>query len=162
MDAKAAIAATFQTSQLIANSYIEDLGDAELLERPAPGCNPLAWQLGHLIASEHDLLESICPGRGVALPEGFADKHSKAALESGDADYCGKQEYVELLERSGEAFLAALQTMTAEDLDQPAPERMRQMFPTVGHICILIATHRLMHAGQWVPLRRALDKPVVI
>jgi hypothetical protein len=36
------------------------------------------------------------------------------------------------------------------------------MFPTVGHIYLLIATHQLMHAGQFVPVRRALGKPVVI
>jgi hypothetical protein len=27
---------------------------------------------------------------------------------------------------------------------------------------LLIANHPLMHAGQFVPVRRALDKPVVI
>jgi hypothetical protein len=36
------------------------------------------------------------------------------------------------------------------------------MFPTAGHIYLLIATHGLMHAGQFVPVRRKLGKPVVI
>ncbi len=48
------------------------------------------------------------------------------------------------------------------DLDQPAPEHFRTMFPTAGHVIILIATHGLMHAGQIVPVRRKLGKPIVI
>jgi hypothetical protein len=36
------------------------------------------------------------------------------------------------------------------------------MFPTMASMFILTATHPLMHAGQFVPVRRALGKPVVI
>lgn len=162
VDAIAAIATAFQTTQMVVSSYLSDLTDEEIRMEPATGCHPIAWQLGHLIASERDLLESICPGKGMTLPDGFAEQHNKQALENSTAQYLNKQAYVDLLEQSGQTFLTALQALSAEDLDQPSPEHFRQMFPTVGHICILIASHRLMHAGQWVPLRRKLNKPVVI
>ena len=36
------------------------------------------------------------------------------------------------------------------------------MAPTVGHALNMAGGHTLMHVGQFVPLRRTLDKPVVI
>ena len=39
-----------------------DLSDADLLVRPAPSANHIAWQLGHLIASERNLVEAAAPG----------------------------------------------------------------------------------------------------
>ncbi len=36
---------------------------------------------------------------------------------------------------------------------------MREYAPTVGVVLMLLATHFLMHAGQFVPIRRKLGKP---
>ena len=62
MNAKDAIRSTMDLSLTVLNSYVSDLSDADLLRRPAPGCNHLAWQLGHLISSEAGLLNAVCPG----------------------------------------------------------------------------------------------------
>ena len=133
------------------------------MRRPADGCNHLAWQLGHLIASEGMLLDSIAPGAAAALPEGFAEKHSKeSAGDDNAANFCTKQEYLDLMDKMREATAAALGNMSEDDLDAPAPEQFREIFPTVGTICVLIATHQMMHAGQFVPVRRALGKEVVM
>ncbi len=163
MNAQDVIRQTAQTSMMVLNSYISDLDDAELLNRPGPGCNHIAWQLGHLITAECHLLESICPGSAATLPDGFAEKHAKDnAASDAASDFCSKQEYLDLFTRVNAATMAALEHMSEADLDAPAPEHLRPMFPTVGAIFILIATHPMMHAGQWVPVRRALDKPVLI
>jgi len=58
--------------------------------------------------------------------------------------------------------LAALEKTSEADLDAESPEHFRESFPTVGHIYVLIASHGMMHAGQFVPVRRALGKPIVI
>ena len=50
------------------------------------------------------------------------------------------------------------------------PTILTNLLPKIGEKCspkakdiwCLIATHGLMHAGQFVPVRRALGKPVVI
>lgn len=163
MNTQQAIRATMDTSSIVLSRYLEDLSDADLMRRPGPGCNHIAWQLGHLIASENQLLDSVVPGSGIVLPEGFAAKHTKE--KSGDddpANFCTKQEYLDLFEKVHQATFGAIEKLSDADLDQPAPESFRSMFPTVGHMIILIATHGLMHAGQIVPVRRALGKPVVI
>ena len=163
MNAKEAIKNTAGISSMVLQTYLGDLEDADLMKRPGPGCNHLAWQLGHLIASEHDLLESVKPGAGIELPAGFADRHNKDAAGDDDPSHFGtKQEYLDLLAKSQAATFAALDTATEEELDGPAPEKFRDYFPTAGHIYILIATHQMMHAGQFVPVRRALGKPVTM
>jgi hypothetical protein len=158
-----AISATLGISRTVLNSYIGDFSDSELLRRPGSGCNHVAWQLGHLIASEANLLNAISPGAGPELPAGFAEKHSKQNCGSDNpGDFCTKQQYLDLAEKVHAATLKLLQTFSEADLDRPGPENFRKMFPTMGAIFLLIATHPLMHAGQLVPLRRALGKPVVI
>lgn len=158
-----AIKSTLATSSTVLSKYISDLSDDDLLLRPGPGCNHLAWQLGHLIASESGLLNSIQPGAGPDLPEGFAAKHSKENTASDNpADFCTRDEYLALADQMHAATLKLLATHSEDDLDRPGPERFAKMFPTVGSIFLLIATHPMMHAGQFVPVRRALGKPVVI
>lgn len=163
MNAQDAIRATLDTTSMILTSYISDLSDADLMCRPAKGCNHLAWQLGHLIASECSLLESVAPGAGVELPAGFVEKHSKETCgEDDQAKFCTKQEYLDLFDKVHAASLAALEKTSEADLDAESPEKFRQMFPTVGNIYVLIAMHGMMHAGQFVPVRRELGKPVLI
>jgi len=150
-------------SLFVLNTYIGDLSDTELMERPHPACNHVAWQLGHLISSEVSLLESICPGRAAALPAGFAEQHAKETCrENNPAEFQGKAAYQELFTKVRAATLAALEETSDEALDAPAPEWIREHFPAVGHMFMLIATHPLMHAGQFVVVRRALGKPVLI
>lgn len=163
MNTQQAISATMDMSSTVMNRYLADFSDAELMERPGPGCNHIAWQLGHLIASEVQLLQAIVPHAQVDLPEGFAAKHSKdQAGNDNAADFYSKQEYLDLFEKVHTVTRAEIAKMSDADFDQPGPEPFRAMFPTVGDVVILIAVHGLMHAGQIVPVRRRLDKPIVI
>ncbi len=121
-----------------------------------------------LAAWPFDFVRGNAAGNGSAsaspeLPEGFAEKHSKEQTGNDNAaDFCTKQEYLDLFEKVHAASKAALASVSETDLDAPAPEKLRKMFPTMGHAWILLATHDMMHAGQFVPVRRQLGKPVVI
>lgn len=163
MNAQAAIKAASDTSMMVINAYIGDLDDVDLMQRPGEGCNHIAWQLGHLISSECMLLESVAPGSAPELPEGFADAHSKEKAGDDDpANFHTKAEYLELFSKVQAATAAALEKTTEADLDAPAPEKFRDYFPVVGNIYLLIATHPMMHAGQFVPVRRKLGKPITM
>jgi hypothetical protein len=163
MNATDVIRSTAATSGMVLIKYIEDLSDADLMQRPGPGCNHLAWQLGHLISSECALLNMVCPDAAPALPEGFVEQHSKETVGEDDpAKFCTRDEYLELFGKVQAATSAAVEKLSEADLDKPGPEHMRAMFPTAGHLLVLIAMHPMMHAGQFVPVRRALGKPVVI
>ena len=162
MNTKDAIQAAMDVSSMVYKGYLADLDDAELLKRPGKGCNHLAWQTGHLISSEVHLLESVCPGKGPALPDGFAEAHSKEQAGNDDpAGFCSKEEYMSLMDTVRDATKNALAELSDEALDAPSPEDFQAFCPTVGHMFVLIGTHPMMHAGQAVPVRRQLDKPVV-
>ncbi len=101
MNTKDAIRAAMDTSFMVFKGYLGDLDDADLMQRPGEGCNHLAWQVGHLTASEVSLLEGICPGKAAELPAGFAEAHSKETAGSDDATkFCTKAEYLELMDQS--------------------------------------------------------------
>lgn len=146
-------------SRQIANGYLADLTDADLFIRPVAGMNHIAWQLGHLIAGEHGMAAAV----GVAVPElpaDFVDAHADSTSKSDDRSrFCTKARYVELLQKIREAVEAHLKNVSAEQFDQPAPESMRSYAATVGAVFALLSAHELMHAGQWVAVRRVLGKP---
>ena len=163
MDAKSAIRSASNLSMSVLTAYISDLDDADLMRRPAPGCNHLAWQLGHLIASECSLLDSIIEGQSYKLPEGFAEAHSKENCGNDDAAaFFTKDEYSALFGHVHEASLAALDAYPESKLGDPAPEHMRSFCPTMGDMFVLIASHPMMHAGQFSVVRRQLDKPILM
>jgi len=163
MNAQDLLKQSLQTTNMVVTSYLSDLSDAELLVRPGPGCNHIAWQLGHLIHSNASILDSIRPGAAPKLPEGFGAKHSKDTASSDNpSEFMKKSEYEALMKQVDDAVVAAIGQMSESDLDQPSPEQWRSMFPRVGDVMVLLTNHAMMHVGQWVPVRRKLDKPVVI
>lgn len=163
MNSAEVLKATHHTTNMVIQRYLSDLTDADLLVRPGTGCNHIAWQLGHLIASNAHMLELLYPGAAPALPEGFVERHNDEAAASDKAtDFYTKAEYDALLNALSAAVDATLDNVTDAELDRPSPEGYRSMFPTYGNMLVLIVSHALMHAGQWVPVRRTLGKPYVI
>ncbi len=163
MNTKDAFRSSMDISLFVLMQYVSDLSDDELMRRPAEGCNTLAWQLGHLINSEVGLLSAVCPGKAAELPAGFAEQHSKDKAQSNDpAGFLKRQEYVDLFQKVRAATVKALEEMPEAEFDQPSPEGLRKRFPTVGSVFTLIGVHPMMHAGQFVVVRRQLGKPVLI
>ena len=163
MNSKDALRSSANLSTMVLKTYVSDLEDAELMRRPGEGCNHLAWQLGHLIASEVQLLEMVAPGKGIELPAGFAEAHSKDKCGSDDpAAFQKKDEYLALFDHVRTASLNAIDELSDADFDKPAPDSFRSFCPTVGDMFALIATHPMMHAGQFVVVRRKLGKPILM
>ena len=59
MKAKEAIKSSLDGNLFVLKMYLADLSDADLLVRPVPGANHVAWQLGHLIAAENKILGDL-------------------------------------------------------------------------------------------------------
>ena len=141
---------------------LADFSDADFYARPVHNANNVAWQLGHLIASEAGMVNG-CAGRSVIdLPAGFAERYTKSTAASDDPAALGSKAELLGLCASVRAKTAAwVKTLTAEQLAKPAPEQMRKFFPTVGHVVHLFSAHTAMHLGQIQVLRRKLGKPVL-
>jgi hypothetical protein len=163
MNARDAIKASFAMPDQICRGYLNDLTDADLLVRPVPKANHIAWQLGHLITAEHEFIDALCPGLAPALPAGFKAKHEKAKAESDNPkDFYTKAEYLKLYDQVRAASLKAVDTVSESDYDKPGPERFRAYCPTVSSVLMMAPGHWMMHAGQWAIVRRKLGKPPLI
>lgn len=164
MNAKDPIKHNLDMSDMIVNSYVGDLSDADFLAVPVPGMNHIAWQLGHLISVERMVIEGIKPGSSPELPAGFDGVHSTKAETKGTepGHFHKKDEYLKLYAAQRAATKAVIDSLADADLDKPAPENFARIAPTVGAVLNLIGQHYLMHAGQFVPVRRATGKPVTI
>jgi hypothetical protein len=163
MNAKDVLRHALKANHDILTNYLSDLSDADLLVRPAPGANHIAWQLGHLITTEGRAFPPNIPGaQATELPAGFAEQHSKETAASDSTKGWGtRAEYLALFGKVRAATLAALDQLPEADLDKPITGRIARLAPTVGALFLLAANHEMMHAGQFTVTRRKLGKPVL-
>lgn len=156
MNTREAIKIGLDTGEFVSLGYLEDLTDADFLRRPHPVCNHINWQVGHLITSEHMMIEKVAPGSMPALPAGFAEKYVKETATCDDAaKFATKSELLTTYKAQRAATLAALSKETDENLDKSTGV---DYAPTVAAMYSLQGSHWLMHAGQWAVLRRQLGR----
>jgi hypothetical protein len=158
MDIKQAVLFNLSSSETLVNGYLADLGPGDLLVRPVPGANHIAWQLGHLIAAERSLVERGLPGVMEPLPEGFAERHKKnTAASDNPAGFLSKEEYLGLAKKVRANTLRVVERLAPGDFDKPATGGP-PFVQTVGDALLFISGHWIMHAGQWSVIRRKLGK----
>jgi uncharacterized damage-inducible protein DinB len=158
-----AIRAALQSTQQLVNWFLSDLADADLIVRPVPGANHIAWQMGHLIVSEGHLIHQQLPDAGFpALPAGFAEQHGKnTQTQDPPTGFGTKTQYLDLFTQARQATLTALGKLTDADLDRATVGDMARYAPKLGNLLLLVSNHSLMHAGQFSVVRRKLGKPVL-
>jgi hypothetical protein len=149
-----------ELADFLVESYLADLSNTDLLIRPVLEANHLAWQLGHLISSEHAHMNALSPNCMPPLPVGFWDRHVReTACIDDPAAFLTKDEYLSERTHQREGTLALLQGLSDQELQRPVPEELRYFGPTVAHVFSGEALHWAMHAGQWAIIRRKLGKP---
>jgi hypothetical protein len=163
MRATDVIKAALKSTQHMLEWYVSDLSDADLLVRPVPAANHIAWQLGHLIGAEPFLVRSELPDAAFPdLPVGFAEQHTKeTCTNDSPAAFRTKAEYLDLSKKMRAATLATLDTLSDADLDRASTGRMAKFAPKLVNLLLLVANHTTMHAGQFTVVRRKLGKPVL-
>jgi hypothetical protein len=162
MDLKDSIRSSLRIADFLSRGYLADIAPDEMLRRPVPGANHIAWQLGHLIAAERSLVEAAAPGSMPALPEGFAERHRRDGnVSDNPADYLSKDEYIQAADTIRAATLKVLDGFRDADFDKPVTARVPPFVKCAGDCFATIGPHWSLHAGQWVVIRRALNRPVM-
>jgi hypothetical protein len=159
MTAKQLIENGLTRSEFFLEKYVGDLDDADLKLVAIEGMNPIAWQIGHLITTDCNLLGKIRPDAVPTLPPGFAQAHPRDPSASNGA-FLTKSEYISLFKSVHDAVREVLESMDDAELDEPSPEGLRKNFPHVGDLLNLMGQHAVLHLGQFVAVRRSLKKPV--
>lgn len=163
MKTNEAIKNTYQTAQMVCGAYLSDLTDAEAMRRPHPGCNHINWQVGHIVASENKMGNAVVSGSLPELPDGFSDRYSQeSAANDNAADFVPFTELMAIAKTQGDAVLKMIDGLSDDQFDHPGPEEMQAFAPTMGALCNMMGNHWLMHAGQWVVVRRELGREIVI
>jgi hypothetical protein len=162
MTGRDAIKQQLTSTQHMLQQFISDLSDDDLLVHAVPGANHIAWQLGHLIASE-TALGGMVPGASYPeLPAGLKSQmEGKSNKTTPPGGYLKKAQYLEWFNKVRNATVANVEKLTDADLDKPTPGDWAKWAPTMGALLVLTANHTLMHAGQFSVVRRALNKPVL-
>jgi uncharacterized damage-inducible protein DinB len=162
MNAKEAIKTALNSSQHLLNWYLGDLSDADLVVRPVPGANHIAWQIGHLILAERMFGKSLPGATYPELPAGFAELHGKEmATVDPPKGFGSKSDYLSHFNKGREVSVAALANLSEADLDKPTEGNIAKFAPTLGALLLLAASHTTMHTGQFTVVRRKLGKPVL-
>ena len=164
MTGRDAILRALKSTKRFAGWYIEDLTDEELLVRPVPGANHIAWQLGHLILAEQSMIgaQSLAGVSWPELPAGFREQHAKAkATDTSNAGYATKSQYLDLFRKTRQATIAGLEALSDADLETASKGEMAKNAPELADMFLLQANHTLMHVGQFTVVRRKLGKTVL-
>jgi hypothetical protein len=139
-----------------AEKLVEDVDDARMAEQPAGIRNHPAWTLGHLVtaASFVTILQGEQPP---ALPESYQKLFPPGTQPTGNrADYPSKQELLAHLRAQHARAAEVTRARHATSFNQPSPENLRRLAPTVGAIvAYLLAAHEQNHVGQLIAWRRA-------
>jgi uncharacterized damage-inducible protein DinB len=160
MGPKDVIRNTLDTSDFIIKAYVNDLSDEELKLVPVEGMHPIALQLGHLVFAEHMFKEMIEPGTSPPLPEGFAEAHDIKKADRDASRFKTRDEYVRLWDEQRNATKALLDRLSDADLDDDRGGKLPPWAPTVAAALNMAGMHALNHSGQFVAVRRKLNKPI--
>jgi uncharacterized damage-inducible protein DinB len=146
-----------------AQKLVADLPDDQMCAQPVAGrvMNHAAFTLGHLAWASDAAIRYL--GSEPQAPAEWKDLVGMGAQPQADrSKYPSKEALLQALEGAHTRLVAALPKLTPEILAQPAPERMRNRFPTVGHLLLgLMTAHEATHLGQLSAWRRALGLPSV-
>lgn len=162
MNAHEALKTTIGVGQFVCMAYLADLTDADLMRRAAPGINHINWQFGHLILSDHTHINDILPGAMPPLPGEFAEIYARDTAGGDDPQrFLDKATLLKTFDEQRAALLKALDSVSADDLDRPSPEKYAPYARNWGALFELAGSHWLMHCGQWAVVRRQIGKPAL-
>lgn len=160
MNAPQTLEKSFQIADFWLTTLLSDLSDADLLFRPTPDANHIAWQLGHLIVSEVGLVTVAVPSASYQLPDGFKEQHAKSMADKNEG-FLTKDRYLAIQKDVRQVTLAALAGLSEADLDRPVQAPI-PVIKTAGDCLIVASGHWLLHTGQWSVIRRLLGKPRLV
>jgi uncharacterized damage-inducible protein DinB len=154
---------SYNFNLVYAQKLVTDVADDQMCAQPVPGrvLNHAAFLLGHLAWASENGLKFL--GGESARAEEWKELFGTGAKPLADRSrYPAKAALLQALEEAHAHLAAAVGKATTEALAQPAPERLRGRFPTVGHALLgLMTSHEAMHLGQLSAWRRALGLPSV-
>jgi hypothetical protein len=154
----------FKLNLWYSQKLVADVPDDHMCAQPVAGrvMNHPAFLLGHLAWAAGDVAADKI-GLPPMCPAGWKDLFGMGATPLADRSrYPSKAVLLKTLEDAFARLGDAAPKASAELLAQPAPERVRDRFPTIGALMVgLMTSHHASHNGQLSAWRRAMGFPPV-
>ncbi len=124
--------------------------------------NHALWFVGHVGTVDNFMLALVAPEKVQEKP-GYREKFAMGSRPTSNPDdYPPADEVLEFMHERREAVLAALATLSDEDLAQPCPEGSPPFMTDRASAFEAIVWHEALHIGQVTVARRHLGhKPMV-
>ena len=146
-------------------AVLDGVTDAQLVERPRPDANTLAWLIWHLTRVQDDHVAHVAGLEQVYTAHGYADRLA-LPLDVRDHGYGHTSDQVALVKAPAGALLdyhratheqtvAYLRTLSADDLDRVVDERWDPPV-TLGVRLVSVVNDCTQHVGQAAYLRGLL------
>lgn len=142
-------------------SLLADFEESRWFDCPAPGIQHIAWQVGHIAASQAVLIHNRCFNipMAEAVPASFTQQFGRGSKPVGDpAAYPPISEIRRMFDGMQADCLKRVRQMTESDLELPAFGDPHPMFAKRGEAVGMAAMHEAFHAGQIALTRRLFGK----
>jgi len=143
------------------NDLLADVEESRWFQPPAPGLGHVAWQVGHLAASQVILLQMRCFGKQFAdcAPAEYQKTFARGSTPVADPRaYPTIPVIREFFERTQNQSIEMIRVMPPSELDKPAGADPHPMFANKGGAIGMAVMHETFHAGQIALIRRLFGK----
>ena len=150
-----------QASRRWTGNLLADIEETRWFDPPAPGAGHVAWQVGHLAASQVVLVHTRCFDKVYTdhLSATFRDTFGRGSKPVADPKaYPPIAEIRAEFERIHRESIALIAAMDPRELDAPTSGDPHPMFTTKGTAIGMAALHETFHAGQIALIRRLAGK----
>lgn len=140
---------------------LADIEEFRWFEMPCSPTGHVAWQVGHLAASQIVLVHHRCGDRPLAeaLPEAIRLMFGRGSTPVADPTrYPPISEIRSLFERTQQEVIGMVRRFSVTDLESPAGTEPHPMFTTKAGAISMAFMHETFHGGQIAMLRRAFGK----
>lgn len=149
-----------QTSRKWTNNLLEDIEPNRWFELPGGGTGHVAWQVGHLAASQIVLIHNRCFEKPMdsCMPEAQRLAFGRGSTPVGDpSKYPPISEIRATFDRIQKEAIEMIRNAGEAELDAPAGDP-HPMFTTKAGAIGMAAMHESFHAGQIAMIRRVFGK----
>jgi hypothetical protein len=160
MNSKQLLIDTYRQQAGMLQMHLSDFSEADMLVRPVEAANHVAWQLGHLVNSTINLINSVSPGALAAPEPAFAERHGYNGTKLNDG-FESKEQLLRRFNAMNDALIKWVQNLSDADAARETQDPIKGFAPTVGHLAYAHPVHVMMHVGQIQVIRRKLGKPIL-
>ncbi len=150
------------TARKWTNSLLVDIEESQWFTMPPTGgTGHIAWQIGHLAASQLVLIPNRCFNRPFTE---FVTDEFRAPFMRGSTPHADPSEYPPLaeiknfFERTQQTCIELVRSMPETELTEPAGSDPHPLFSNKAGAISVAALHETFHAGQIAMIRRSLGK----